>query len=184
MPGVWCIVFVAVFAARLVAESFVKPRAVDRRSDKRGKASLAVLSLAFIVSGVAVALYLWRGAQVIPIVYGLGMLLFAAGFAGRIAALKTLGRSFSLYIAPAPSEALRTNGVYGVIRHPIYAFYILETAGLALCCPNWISVVALAIVVPISVWRLTQEERALLVRYGKEYEDYMKRTRRLVPGVY
>jgi len=42
--------------------------------------------------------------------------MFVAGFAGRAAALRKPGRSYSLYVDPAPTEALRTDGTHGRIR--------------------------------------------------------------------
>jgi protein-S-isoprenylcysteine O-methyltransferase len=112
------------------------------------------------------------------------MVLFGAGFAGRASALRKLGRSYSLYIDPAPTEALRTGGIYGRIRHPVYAFYLLETLALAIIRPNLVSWIALALIVSATAWRIREEERVLLARYGEEYRDYMKRTRRLLPWTY
>jgi protein-S-isoprenylcysteine O-methyltransferase Ste14 len=57
--------------------------------------------------------------------------------------------------------------------------------GLELCLDNWASLAAL--VVPVSVvfwWRMRIEEAALVGTFGEQYQDYMHRTRRLIPFVY
>jgi protein-S-isoprenylcysteine O-methyltransferase Ste14 len=184
MQRAWFAGFAVVFVIRLLAEARVKPRDTESRPLQRGKVSLLLLSLPFLVSAFATGFRLWRDGGSHPVLYGAGLVLFAVGFAGRASALRNLGRSYSLYIDPAPSEVLRTQGVYALIRHPVYAFYLLETLSLAIIRPNMVSWVSLVLVVLATAWRIYEEERALLTRYGDEYREYMKRTNRLLPWVY
>jgi protein-S-isoprenylcysteine O-methyltransferase Ste14 len=184
MQRAWFAGFALLFVLRLLAEARVKPRDTESRPLQRGKVSLLWLSLPFLVSAFVTAFLLWRDGGHNPILYGAGLILFAAGFAGRASALRKLGRSYSLYIDPAPSEVLRTQGVYALIRHPVYAFYLLETLSLAIIRPNMVSWVSLVLVALATAWRIYEEERALLARYGDEYREYMKRTNRLLPWIY
>ena len=184
MQRTWFIVFVIAFVLRNLAELRIKPRDTERRAVQRGKVSLQLLSLPFLASAIATAFLLWRDGSVNPTLYVLGLVLFAAGFAGRVLALRNLGRSYSFYIDPAPTEALRTRGIYAHIRHPVYAFYLLETLALAIIRPNLISLASLVLVALATAWRICKEERALLARYGDEYREYMKRTTRLLPWIY
>ena len=184
MQRSWFAGFAVVFILRLLAESRVKPIDTESRPSQRGKVSLQLLSLPFLVSAFATGFLLWRDGGSNPVLYGTGLILFIAGFAGRASALRKLGRSYSLYIDPAPTEALRTGGIYSRIRHPVYAFYLLETLSLAIIRPNLISLVALALVATAAAWRIYREEGALLARYGGEYREYMKRTHRLLPWIY
>jgi len=50
----------------------------------------------------------------------LGVVLFAAGGALRIWPVFVLGRRFSGLVAIQPGHTLVTNGVYGIIRHPLF----------------------------------------------------------------
>lgn len=184
MQQVWFVGFVIVFALRLLAEWRIKPGDTERRSSQRGGISLQLLSLPFLVSAFATGFLLWRDGRAIPALYGLGLILFAAGFAGRVAALRKLGRSYSLYIEPATSEALQTQGIYARIRHPLYAFYLLETLSLAIIRPNLVSLFSLVLVMLATAWRIREEERALLARYGEAYREYRQRTNRLLPWIY
>ncbi|MGA2240589.1 MAG: isoprenylcysteine carboxylmethyltransferase family protein [Verrucomicrobiota bacterium] len=184
MQRAWFAGFAVVFVLRLLAEARVKPRDTESRPLQRGKVSLQLLSLPFLVSAFATGLLLWRDGGSNPVFYGAGLILFAVGFAGRASALRKLGRSYSLYIDPAPTEALRTVGIYGRIRHPVYAFYLLETLSLSIIRPNIVSLVSLVLVALATAWRIHEEECALLDRYGEEYREYMKRTNRLLPWIY
>lgn len=180
----WLIGFLIVFWLRLGGELWVKPRQTERRAATRGRVSLQLLSQPFLVSGVSVAWWLWRSGILNPLLYLIGIVLFTIGFMGRAAALKKLGRGYSFYIDPAPTEPLRSEGIYGWIRHPIYAFYIVEMIALILIRPNWISIASLILVLAATAWRIDKEEQALLARYGAEYKVYQSRTHRLLPWVY
>jgi protein-S-isoprenylcysteine O-methyltransferase Ste14 len=184
MQRAWFTGFAVAFVLRLLAEARVKPRDTESRPAQRGKVSLQLLSLPFLVSAVATGFLLWRDGCTHPALYGSGLILFIAGFAGRASALRKLGRSYSLYIDPAPTETLRTGGIYGRIRHPVYAFYLLETLSLAIIRPNLVSLVSLVLVASATAWRIHEEERALLARYGEAYSEYKQRTNRLLPWIY
>lgn len=177
----WLLGFVMLFMLRLFAERWIKPRNAEPRPQPTGKLSLQLLALPFMVSGVADALWLWRHGLAHPMLYGLGLLLFLVGFAGRVVALRDLGRCYSLFINPAPTSDLQTTGLYSRVRHPLYACYLLEMLALALISPNLIALAALALVAFTTVVRIHAEEHALLQRYGTQYQDYMARTNSLLP---
>jgi protein-S-isoprenylcysteine O-methyltransferase Ste14 len=84
----------------------------------------------------------------------------------------------------APAHVpLKTTGVYGLVRHPIYLGWLLVVFGAPTMTGTRlvfaiISTVYLAIAVP---W----EERGLLDAFGTEYRAYQQRVRwRIVPGIY
>lgn len=85
--------------------------------------------------------------------------------------------------APERHAPLRTTGVYGLVRHPIYLGWALIVFG----APNMtatrllfavVSTLYLAIAV---AW----EERGLIREFGAEYDRYRQQVRwRMLPGVY
>ncbi len=180
----WSIGFIAFFSLRILVEPFMRPRETETRSTQRGRISLQLLSLPFLLSGGMVGSYLWRGGPPSLLFFALGFLLFCVGFVGRAVALRELGRGYSFYLDPAPTEGLRTRGPYAYVRHPIYAFYLIETLALPMIRSNWISWLALAVITGVTVWRIQEEEKALLTRYGDEYQAYRDKTHRLLPGIY
>ena len=67
----------------------------------------------------------------------------------------------------------------------MYLALLVYSVGQALVLPNWIAgpsyVVAMVLLFAL---RLGPEERMKLEEFGKDYEAYMRRTKRLVPGVW
>lgn len=95
-----------------------------------------------------------------------------------------LGSNWSPKVTIREKHTLVTTGVYGRIRHPMYAAHLWWGVAQLLLLPNYIAgpamLVALAFFLP---YRIPREEKALLKEFGPEYEDYMKKTGRVFPKV-
>jgi len=113
-----------------------------------------------------------------------GVVLFAAGGALRLWPVFVLGRRFSGLVAIQPGHELVTSGVYRVIRHPSYLGLLVNSLGWALAFRSSVGVLLTALLVPPLVARMRAEEALLLAHFGSEYEAYLARTSRLIPGLY
>lgn len=113
------------------------------------------------------------------------VVLLAAGLAIRITAIVTLGRSFSANVAIRSSQTIQRKGLYRVVRHPSYLGLEIIFLAAGLHVHNWVSL-AIILVPPTAalIYRMHVEEAALLGAFGSDYADYMKTTKRLIPGVY
>lgn len=125
------------------------------------------------------------------------------GAAIRIMAYGGLGRLFTFHLAPP--DRLVTSGVYRWIQHPSYTGLLLIVVanfmlfirwdGLFAC---WISGSTLAILngwgVPTIITsvsfaafllalRIRDEEEMLKRKFGKEWEGWHARTKRIIPGI-
>jgi protein-S-isoprenylcysteine O-methyltransferase Ste14 len=166
-----------------------KKRAKAGESRGADQGSLGLLWLV-IVPSVTLAfnlVYLLPSAAMdaAPALRRLGIALFAAGLAIRWYAIVHLGRFFTVNVAIAANHRLVDTGPYRIVRHPSYTGALMAFLGLALCLANWASLASL--LVPIFLvfrWRVHVEETALIDALGEPYRDYMKRTKRLIPGVY
>jgi protein-S-isoprenylcysteine O-methyltransferase Ste14 len=114
----------------------------------------------------------------------LGVVLFAAGGALRIWPVFVLGHRFSGLVAIQPGHTLVTSGIYSVIRHPSYLGLLVNSLGWALAFRSGVGVLLTALLIPPLVARIRAEERLLRTHFGSEYQDYCRRTSRLVPGLY
>jgi len=114
----------------------------------------------------------------------LGVVLFAAGGALRIAPVFTLGERFSGLAAIQPNHELVTDGLYRYIRNPSYLSLLISTLGWALAFRSSIGVVLTALIVIPLVARMRSEEALLGEHFGEAYAAYRARTWRLVPWVY
>ena len=96
-----------------------------------------------------------------------------------------LGTNWSVTLEIRESHRLVTHGIYRSIRHPMYSAFLLYGLGQALVVPNWVIGPSYLIVMAILlVSRVHAEERLMLETSGSDYEVYMARTKRLVPGVW
>lgn len=79
---------------------------------------------------------------------------------------------------------LVTTGIYGYIRHPIYAAFLHITTGIIVIYGN-----ILLFILPIIFWALLTvtmkktEETWLIDLYGDDYIEYSKKVNRFIPKV-
>lgn len=76
-----------------------------------------------------------------------------------------------------------TTGIYRYIRHPMYSSLLFLTWGALLKSVST-GTFALAVIATVALAATARvEESENLARFGDEYREYMKRTRRFVPFV-
>ena len=96
-----------------------------------------------------------------------------------------LGTNWSITLEVREEHRLITEGVYRVVRHPMYSALVLYSVGQALVIPNWVAgpsnLLAFAVLLAL---RIRAEERMMDERFGDEYATYSARTKRLIPGVW
>ncbi|MGH8570594.1 MAG: methyltransferase family protein [Gammaproteobacteria bacterium] len=110
----------------------------------------------------------------------LGACLILAGVSIQIAGVLSLNRSFG--IVPA-NRGIKTNGMYRLVRHPIYFSYLFTFAGYQLSNFSPYNLMLCAIAISFLVARIVSEERHL--RLDDTYHQYMQRVRwRLFPYVF
>jgi protein-S-isoprenylcysteine O-methyltransferase Ste14 len=111
---------------------------------------------------------------------GIGLLWL--GSLGRRWCWRTLGGWFTGTVAVSDGQRVVSTGPYRLIRHPSYSAAMVMYVGIGLCMRNWLSLAAM-IVLPLTsyAYRIAVEERALMEELGSPYEEYMRRTKRLVP---
>jgi protein-S-isoprenylcysteine O-methyltransferase Ste14 len=79
---------------------------------------------------------------------------------------------------------LITRGIYGVIRHPMYASQWLWVIAQALLLQNWLAgIVNLIIFIPFYFMRVKAEETLMFDSFGEQYREYMKKTGAVLPKI-
>ena len=110
----------------------------------------------------------------------LATLLVWVGLAAIVLGALSLGRSIRAHPEPAPHAELRTAGLYGVVRHPIYSGVIVFAAGVAISSGNLMAALAFgALVIVLSI--KARFEEALLEARFPDYRRYADRTPRFFP---
>ncbi|MDR0737280.1 MAG: isoprenylcysteine carboxylmethyltransferase family protein [Zoogloeaceae bacterium] len=104
-----------------------------------------------------------------------------AGMAIGLVSLVQLGKSFGVLIA---IRTVRTAGLYGWVRHPMYLSDIVMRLGFLLSHPSWRTSALFLVSSACYVLRAILEERFLLDN-APDYAIYMDRVRyRFVPGIF
>jgi protein-S-isoprenylcysteine O-methyltransferase Ste14 len=114
----------------------------------------------------------------------LGVVLFGSGGVLRLWPVFVLANRFSGLVAIQPGHRLVTTGIYGVIRHPSYLGFLINSLGWSLAFRSGIGMLLTAVMIVPLLARIRAEERLLLSYFGDEYDSYRARTSRLIPGVY
>ena len=92
-----------------------------------------------------------------------------------------MGKDWRMAVSVDQPTTLITDGMFGLIRHPIYAFSILLMLCTAVIVPTLpMQVVALIHVVLMNL-KARNEERHLLQTTGETYARYLARTGRFFP---
>ncbi|MGA7521942.1 MAG: isoprenylcysteine carboxylmethyltransferase family protein [Acidobacteriaceae bacterium] len=113
----------------------------------------------------------------------LGILIL--GLAVRTVAIVTLGSAFSANVAMRAGQQLERSGLYALVRHPSYLGLELILLACSLHARTWACFAVVLVPPTLAVlYRIHVEETALRLAFGSDYEDYSRRTKRLIPGIY
>ena len=157
---------------------------------RKGKLEIVLLTLAWLAFFLPL---IWIATPVlasadyplrpVPLLTGavcltLGLWLFHLSHAD-------LGANWSITLQVREKHTLVSQGVYRLVRHPMYTALLLYSVGQALVLPNYVAgpfyAVTMALLVTL---RIGPEERMMLEEFGKDYQEYMAVTKRLVPGLW
>jgi protein-S-isoprenylcysteine O-methyltransferase Ste14 len=167
--------------------TFKRLRAGIRRQDKGSRLVLLCLILFGFLLGVLLAVKVPAAAitRAPAILFWLGMLLILAGTALRLYAILMLGAFFTTTVAVAPEQTVIEAGPYRLIRHPSYTGLLLILLGFGLSLTNnWLSLLVIMGCTLIGLsYRIWVEEHVLQEQLGQRYQEYMRRTKRLIPFV-
>ena len=82
---------------------------------------------------------------------------------------------------PSKSNSLVVKGIYKYSRNPMYLSFYLWLLALSLYLGSPLAIVlSVFFVLYINIFQIHPEERALIKKFGKSYEDYTKSVRRWI----
>jgi protein-S-isoprenylcysteine O-methyltransferase Ste14 len=110
-------------------------------------------------------------------------LVGVAALAATVKCWSHMGKDWRMAVTAEPDQPLITDGLFGRIRHPIYAFSIALVLCSVLVVPTAPMAVCGAGLVCLWVLKAHNEERHMLRQHGEAYADYLGRTGRFVPRI-
>lgn len=106
----------------------------------------------------------------------IGSILFLIGMELRNSAIRSLGKQWSVHIDLKKTQQIVRSGPYRYIRHPYYFSVLLELIGFALIANAYFSLaLVLCFQLPLILWRIGYEEKALERKFGRAYVWYRKK---------
>jgi protein-S-isoprenylcysteine O-methyltransferase Ste14 len=160
---------------------------VKSRKGRMERVLLTLTSIGFLLPLVWVAapVFAFADYPLRPVAFFAGIFCLSLGLWLLYRSHADLGTNWSITLEIQEKHQLVTQGVYRHVRHPMYLALLLYSSGQALVVPNLVAgpsyLVAFAF---LFAFRVGPEERMMLEEFGKGYEAYMARTKRLVPGVW
>jgi len=128
----------------------------------------------------------WQARFTNTLTIVLGLLLVLFGQITRSAAMATAGKSFNHIPQKQKKDDhdLVTSGVYAWSRHPSYFAFFWWALGTQILVGNKLCLLAYV----VALWRffklrIVAEERNLVDFFGKDYEEYRKRTSVGIPFI-
>ncbi len=114
----------------------------------------------------------------------IGSFIFFSGIVLRLWSIKILGDFFTMKIGIRKGHEVISNGPYKIIRHPSYSGYLLILLGYALCAQHLLAFIPIVMSIGFLNKRIREEEAMLIEHFGKDYLNYMKKSYRIIPGVF
>ena len=108
-------------------------------------------------------------------------LLGVAALAATIKCWSRMGKDWRMAVTAEPDQPLITDGPFGRVRHPIYAFSILLVLCTVVVVPTGWMAACGAGLVALWVVKAHNEERHMLRQHGDDYARYLARTGRFLP---
>lgn len=167
-----------------------RSRAIPIARSRKGPLEIVLLVIAWVgfflpLIWVATPIFAFADYPLDAIPFVTGVLCLVLGLWLFHRSHADLGTNWSITLDVRDKHQLITDGVYSLVRHPMYLALLLYSLGQALVLPNWVAGpsygIAMILVVAL---RVGPEERMMLEEFGEKYEVYMATTKRVIPGVW
>ena len=112
------------------------------------------------------------------------LILYIIGFLIMHLVEAYMGKQFTVEVSIQEDHKLFTEVPFHYIRHPRYSGMIIFTLGLSLIFKSWIALILFFLIILILLWRINDEEKQMHQEFGERWEEYSKKTWRLIPFIY
>lgn len=184
-PYAW--IFWTVFTLVYLPEARLIARSKPKAGENADRGSMAIIMLSTWI-GYPIAFSLAPSAhfhlhhEIFWFFFGLAVLI--SGSLLRRYCWRVLGHFFTGNVRIQPDQTVIQQGPYRRVRHPSYTGGMMMHVGCGLALANWMSALVLLVTSGLGYfYRVHVEEKELVAGLGREYQVYMRRTKRFVPFV-
>ena len=119
-----------------------------------------------------------------PMLKWVGVALMVGGIVGTVRSQRAMGKSWRIGVDPNESTELVTEGVFALMRNPIYTAMLIGAAGLVLVVPNLVALAHVSmLIVALELQVRKVEEPYLIQKHGDAYVGYARQVGRFFPGI-
>jgi len=184
-PQTFVIVGFVVFCA-IFFLGVKRSRDKTRKADSRSIIAIFIQALAFAIAWMIgrkpFTPFLpidWRAQYLVVAII---VLLVLASLIFVMAAVRTLGKQWSLQARVLEHHELIRRGPYRIVRHPIYTGMFGMLIASTLAHGHWLGLIIASIVYYLgTVMRIRSEEKLLREQFGSEYDEYAREVPAFIP---
>ena len=183
------IYFVAIFIEMIIRAPLNRKRKQEKMSERRVTSQERIL-LALLFTGMFFVPIIYAATDwldfanyTLPTWAGwLGVLLLAGAIVVFWRAHADLGLNWSPTLEIREKHELITRGIYGFIRHPMYASQWLWVLAQPLLLQNWVAgFLNLLVFIPFYFLRVRAEEQLMIEKFGDQYQSYKQKVGGVLP---
>jgi protein-S-isoprenylcysteine O-methyltransferase Ste14 len=187
-------IFTAIYFVAIIIEIIIRiplnqkrkqEKMSEQRVTRQERTLLGLLSLGMFFIPIVYAATNWLdfANYRLPAWAGwLGVLIIGGALVVFWRAHADLGLNWSPSLEIREKHELITRGIYGVIRHAMYASQWLWVIAQPLLLQNWIAgFVNLLVFIPFYFLRVNAEEQLMLEKFGDQYRAYMQKVGGVLP---
>jgi len=184
---VWIVTYWLCFMPEIFLSMKLRSKRTAQKSDRGSMFFVVLAANIAIIIGFAVcfAFPSFAAGSRLKALFDAGIALWLGGSLFRFYSMRTLGRFFTYDVAISTGQSVIEQGPYRWLRHPSYLGSLVAYIGFGMTLSNWLAIFLPALCLAIAyAYRIRIEEQALVKGLGSPYQDYMRRTWRLIPFVF
>lgn len=164
------------------------PKTKTTVSDNRSRVGIVLQMLAYCIVYTAERPYF---TPIVPmpkrteaVVLAIASALGIASILFCFAAMRTLGKQWSLVARIVSEHELIQRGPFSIVRNPIYLAMFGLLLQAAIVVSIWQVIPPAIVIFLIGTWiRIRQEEKILRAQFGSKFDEYARRVPAFIPGL-
>lgn len=182
-----CMMIISTLLVIIFVPDEGRSRGEGKKMQKQHKISLfflQIISLLVVIFAPFLdrrGLAVWNENEILRFT---GLLLLSCGFSLMNWAVINLDKQFSTDVTLQDGHKLITKGAFRFVRHPRYLGIIIFLAGISMTFRSWVGLGLMVASVFVLIWRIRDEEKLMKEEFGKEWDEYKKKTYSLIPYIY
>ena len=156
----------------------------NKKKEVKSVVETASMSAFFLVCGVLSVLKIGTYSFHSTYLNIFAIIIYIIGVIFNMLGRYYLGKNWGNNVIIYNDHTLVTNGVYRIVRHPLYASIIWMIYAVGILYQNYLVIILNSVIfIPFMTYRANQEEKELMITF-EEYKDYKTRVWKFFPKLW